>query len=108
MKKSLSSIVLLSILALPASAFAELPNFVMRATPNTQNIKKTLIENNLTPTNFNNLRNLEDKNGFDEATKHSKFFRSGTSNQWKDVLTNTQINLIEKNLKSMMRYFNYI
>ena len=32
-------------------------------------------------TNFNNLRNLEDKNGFDEATKHSKFFRSGTSNQ---------------------------
>ena len=56
MKKSLSSIVLLSILALPASAFAELPNFVMRATPYTQNIKKTLIENNLTPTNFNNLR----------------------------------------------------
>ena len=29
-------------------------------------------------------------------------------NQWKDVLTNTQINLIEKNLKSLMRYFNYI
>ena len=63
-----------------------------------------IVEN----TNFNNLKKLEDKNGFDEATKHSKFFRSGTSNQWKDVLTNTQINLIEKNLKSMMRYFNYI
>ncbi len=63
-----------------------------------------IIEN----TNFNNLKKLEDKNGFDEASKHSKFFRSGTSNQWKDVLTNTQINLIEKNLKSLMRYFNYI
>ena len=37
MKKSLSSIVLLSILALPASAFAELPNFVMQATPTKQN-----------------------------------------------------------------------
>ena len=59
-------------------------------------------------TNFNNLRNLEDKNGFDEATKHSKFFRSGTSNQWKNVLTNTQVKLIEKNLKPLMRYFNYI
>ncbi|MDA9742924.1 sulfotransferase domain-containing protein [Pelagibacteraceae bacterium] len=63
-----------------------------------------IVEN----TNFNNLKKLEDKNGFDEATIHSNFFRSGTSNQWKDVLTNTQINLIEKNLKSMMRYFNYI
>ena len=68
-----------------------------------QDINK-IVEN----TNFNNLKKLEDKNGFDEASKHSKFFRSGTSNQWKDVLTNTQINLIEKNLKSLMRYFNYI
>ena len=64
----------------------------------------TILEN----TNFNNLRDLEDKNGFDEATKHSKFFRSGKSNQWKDVLSNTQVKLIEKNLKSLMRYFNYI
>ena len=51
---------------------------------------------------------LEDKNGFDEATKHSKFFRSGTSNQWKDILSNSQTKLIEKNLKSLMKYFNYI
>ena len=68
-----------------------------------QDIDK-IIEN----TNFTNLRNLEDKNGFDEATKHSKFFRSGTSNQWKDILSNSQINIIEKNLKSLMKYFNYI
>ncbi len=66
------------------------------------------IDKIIANTNFNNLKKLEDKNGFDEATKHSKFFRSGTSNQWKDILTNTQINLIEKNLKSLMRYFNYI
>ena len=70
---------------------------------NNKDIDK-IVEN----TNFNNLKKLEDKNGFDEATIHSKFFRSGTSNQWKYVLTNTQVNLIEKNLKSLMRYFNYI
>ena len=70
---------------------------------NNKDIDK-IVEN----TNFNNLKKLEDKNGFDEATKHSKFFRSGTSNQWKDVLTNAQVKLIEKNLKSLMRYFNYI
>ena len=68
-----------------------------------QDIDK-IVEN----TNFNNLKKLEEKNGFDEATIHSKFFRSGTSNQWKDALTNIQIKLIEKNLKSLMRYFNYI
>ena len=68
-----------------------------------QDIDK-IIEN----TNFNNLKKLEDKNGFDEATIHSKFFRSGTSNQWKDILSSTQVKLIEKNLKSLMNYFNYI
>ncbi len=68
-----------------------------------QDIDK-IIEN----TSFDNLKKLENKNGFDEATKHSKFFRSGTSNQWKDVLTNTQVRIIEKNLKSLMSYFNYI
>ena len=68
-----------------------------------QDIDK-IIEN----TNFTKLRNLENKNGFDEATKHSKFFRSGTSNLWKDILSNSQSKLIEKNLKSLMKYLNYI
>ena len=68
-----------------------------------QDIDK-IIEN----TNFNNLKKLEEKNGFDEATMQSNFFRSGTSNQWKDILSSTQVKLIEKNLKSLMSYFNYI
>jgi len=68
-----------------------------------QDIDK-IIEN----TNFNNLKKLEDKNGFDEATIHSSFFRSGKSHQWKDILSSSQVKLIEKNLKSLMSYFNYI
>ena len=63
-----------------------------------------IIEN----TNFNNLKKIEDKYGFDESSKHSRFFRSGTSNQWKDILSKTQIQLIENNLKTLMRHFNYI
>ena len=59
-------------------------------------------------TNFKTLQFQEALNGFDEASKHSKFFRSGTSNQWKDILSSSQEKLIEKNLKSLMRYFNYI
>ncbi len=72
------------------------------------NLRDQDIDKIIDNTNFNNLKKLEDKNGFDEATKHSKFFRSGTSNQWKDILSNSQAKLIEKNLKSLMRYFNYI
>ena len=63
-----------------------------------------IIEN----TNFNNLRKLENQYGFDEATKFSKFFRSGNSNQWKDVLSKKQLQLIEINLQTLMKYFNYI
>ena len=63
-----------------------------------------IIEN----TNFNNLKKLENQNGFDEASKHSKFFRSGNSNQWKDVLSKKQLQLIENNLHTLMKYFNYI
>ena len=63
-----------------------------------------IIEN----TSFNNLKKLEDRSGFDEATKHSKFFRSGTSNQWKEILSKAQVKIIEKNLQSLMKYFNYI
>ena len=63
-----------------------------------------IIENS----NFNNLKKLENQNGFDEASKHSKFFRSGNSNQWKDILSKTQLQLIENNLQTLMKYFNYI
>ena len=59
-------------------------------------------------TNFNNLKKLENQNDFDEASKHCKFFRSGNSNQWKDVLSKKQLQLIEINLQTLMKYFNYI
>ena len=64
----------------------------------------TIIEN----TSFGNLKKLEDKNGFKEASKHSKFFRSGNLNQWKDILSNTQVQIIDNNLQPLMKYFNYI
>ena len=70
--------------------------------------QEELIDEIAKNTNFKTLQFQEALNGFDEASKHSKFFRSGTSNQWKDILSNSQSKLIEKNLKSLMKYFNYI
>ncbi len=65
---------------------------------------KKIIEN----TNFDNLQKLEKTNGFNEASKYSNFFRSGTQNQWKDILNNDQRSLIERKLGQTMNYLNYI
>ncbi len=70
---------------------------------NKQNIDK-IIKN----TSFKTLQLQEISNGFDEASKHSKFFRSGTLNQWKGILSNTQVQIIDNNLQPLMKYFNYI
>ena len=65
---------------------------------------KKVIEN----TNFSNLHKLEKTDGFDEASKYSNFFRSGKQNQWKKILSNDQIKLIESKMGQTMQYFNYI
>ena len=79
---------------------------------NTHRIKLNLtaadIDQIIENSNFNNLKKIEDKYGFDESSKHSSFFRTGTSNQWKDILSKTQLRLIENNLQTLMRQFNYI
>ncbi len=72
------------------------------------NLSDNQIDKIIQNTNFNNLKKLENQNDFDEASNHSKFFRSGNSNQWKDVLSKTQLQLIENNLQMLMKYFNYI
>ena len=70
---------------------------------NKKNIDK-IIKN----THFKILQSQEISNGFNEASKYSKFFRSGTLNQWKDVLSNTQVQIIDNNLQPLMKFFNYI
>ncbi len=68
---------------------------------------KNYIDKIIQNTNFKTLQFQEISNGFDEASKHSKFFKSGTSNQWKDILSNTQVQIIYNNLQPLMNYFNY-
>jgi len=69
---------------------------------------KNCIDKIIQNTNFKTLQFQEISNGFDEASKNSKFFRSGTSNQWKDILSKTQVQIIDNNLQTLMKYFNYI
>ena len=39
----------------------------------------------LKQTQFKELQKLEKTMGFDEASKYSNFFRSGTENQWQNI-----------------------
>ncbi len=92
----------------PKSIVLKIKDFLNKIHKLKLNLNDHEIDQIIENTSFNNLKKLENRSGFDEATKHSKFFRSGTSNQWKDILSKSQIKLIEKNLQSMMKYFNYI
>ena len=73
----------------------------------TTNLNKK-IDNIIKTTNFQFLKNQEQKYGFSEATTYSEFFRKGTNNQWREVLTNKQIERIESAFKPLMKKLKYI
>ena len=66
------------------------------------------INNILKSTEFSKLQKLEKEKGFKEASNNSNFFRSGKSMQWKKILNNDQIKLIEKELYKPMKKLGYI
>ena len=83
-------------------------NFLNKITHNKLIPTKIDIKKIVQETSINNLKKEEDLSGFNEASKYSKFFRSGRTEQWKDILSLGQIKLIEKELYSMMKQFNYL
>lgn len=71
-------------------------------------VKKEVARNILKSTSFSILQKLEKDKGFKEASINSNFFRKGKSNQWKKILTNSQIRLIEKELYKPMKELKYL
>lgn len=65
------------------------------------------ISNILKTTDFKIFKKYEEKNGFNEATQHGKFFAVGEKNQWKDKLTLDQLIKIEDGFGTIMKSFNY-
>ena len=58
-------------------------------------------------TSFRSLASMEAKNGFKEASSHSKFFRVGKEGQW-STLTARQREKIEKQFSRTMRGLGYL
>ncbi len=67
---------------------------------------EAIINNILQSTNFKNMQSMEKKYGFKEA-KHGLFFRKGKVQQWKEVLTEEQLIVIENKFKNLMNRFGY-
>jgi len=88
------------------NAINQICNYIKILYNNKIFFEKNVIENTLKKTNFNNLQKLEQKNGFAEATS-DKFFRKGVSGQWQNILSNSQINLVQKELGDYMNALGY-
>ena len=56
---------------------------------------------------FNNLKKLEEKDGFVESMS-GPFFRSGKTNTWKDILNKNQITKIENKFGEAMKELGYL
>ena len=60
-------------------------------------------------TSFRKLREMEDKEDFIERSEYSeRFFRSGTSGNWRKQLTPKQVARIERDHGKVMRRFGYL
>ena len=86
----------------------ELTNFMQTTLKIQININKTKIDNVIKTTSFDILKKKEEKDGFNEASKKSRFFRSGKSQQWKNTLNLDQVKLLEKEFSQYMKKFNYL
>ncbi|WP_321327382.1 sulfotransferase domain-containing protein [uncultured Parasphingorhabdus sp.] len=67
------------------------------------------IESAIAATRFDRLQNLEREEGFNQrSTATDRFFRNGTSDEWREVLTTEQQRQIERDQEAGMRLLGYL
>ncbi|HET6157569.1 MAG TPA: sulfotransferase domain-containing protein [Dongiaceae bacterium] len=72
------------------------------------NPPRARLERAIEQSSFKALREQEDEKGFKEKSPHAqKFFRSGRAGQWRDLLTQSQIDRIAETNKEQMQRFGY-
>jgi len=74
----------------------------------TLEINTDKIKNSINSTNFFTLQKLEKDFGFREQVNGKKFFRKGEISNWKMILSEKQINLINKNFGVEMKELKYL
>lgn len=87
----------------PRSTFGRVAQF-LGLKPTTDRLIRA-IENS----SFDKLRSQEEEQGFKERPQQlERFFRSGTANQWREVLTDAQIDKVVKAHRDQMKRWGYL
>lgn len=88
----------------PLKAFGTLVEF-MKLNPSPS---RKRLERAIERSSFRALRQQEDKKGFKERSPHAqKFFREGRAGQWRELLTQSQVDTIVDRHKEQMQRFGY-
>lgn len=86
----------------PMKAFGGLVRF-MGLNPPRQRLERAIERSS-----FKSLRQQEDQKGFKEKSPHAeKFFRAGRSGQWREQLTQPQVERVVAQNREQMRRFGY-
>ena len=101
------------IVSKPDVIFQDVLKFIAKISNTNFKIDKKKMENAINTTTFENLKQMEEKNGFIEAVKRKDnnnitFFKQGSNRDWKKLLTNELKNKIEKSFNIEMKELGYL
>jgi hypothetical protein len=72
-------------------------------------LDEDLLDRSIRFASFDELRKQENKGGFIEnSEKQERFFRSGKSGQWQDVLSDDQVERVQRAHGKVMRRYGYL
>ena len=84
--------------------------FIFQLSKNKSNIDLQKVDNVIASTTFENLKNLENKQGFNEKSSKMKknFFNLGIQNKWQNILDENTIKILSTEFKEEMKELNYL
>tara|TARA_Y100000590_G_scaffold286443_1_gene322279 strand:- start:1 stop:828 length:828 start_codon:yes stop_codon:yes gene_type:complete len=94
----------------PKNLLIKMLNFISRLSKNNSNIDLQKVDKVIASTTFENLKNLENKYGFNEKSSKMKknFFNLGKQNKWQNILDESIIETLSTEFKEEMKELNYL
>ena len=87
-------------------------NFVNTLKNNNQPINEKKLINSINSTNFSNLKNKEENEGFEESVysksgEKKRFFNLGFNNRWQKILPKNILNKLNNTLQNELNELGY-
>ena len=94
----------------PREILTKMLNFIFRLSNNNSKIDYKKIDNVISSTTFEKLKDLEKKDNFDEKPKSMKssFFKLGEKNKWQNLLDQDVEKMITNEFKKEMKELGYM